>query len=365
MKMHLRFIIYFISLVFLLLIYIGLVFSVAFDLILPSFGVYHGPENPWIVIFLFVFSFLSGGGFISWFLIKPLLFMISLINNLSEGIYHCSKDNRTVYTKSGRLKTRYALYKEVLNNIDVLAKNLQEAEAERNALEQSKRDWISGVSHDLKTPLSYIIGYAALLKDEEHQWTEAEKRSFSISIYEKGKYIEELIGDMNLSFKMDESKGTLPLHPTNIMLNRLLQNVIADISSHPDAAAYPISLQVGKQDVQIEADEKLLSRAFENLIMNAVRHNPEGTRINVNVTQDASAVRIRISDTGLGMEENTLQQIFNRYYQKETSEATLSSGLGLSIVKSIIEAHRGSLSVNSHSGKGTVFHIRLPYYYQA
>ncbi len=129
----------------------------------------------------------------------------------------------------------------VLTNLYKLADDLEQADLERNQLEEAKKNWIRGVSHDLKTPLSYVIGYSALLLSEEYTWNEAETNNFLNLIHSKGEYMTEMIGDLNLSFKLNEIGTKVPLTTTSYNIVDSMQKPIADIMNNPKAFKYDFS----------------------------------------------------------------------------------------------------------------------------
>ncbi|MGO0881529.1 sensor histidine kinase [Clostridioides difficile] len=124
------------------------------------------------------------------------------------------------------------MYKEVIVNIKSLGNKLQETEIERKNLEIAKTDWLAGVSHDLKTPLSYINGYSSLMLNKNHSFSEEERMTFLNDIYKNGVYIEKLIDDLSLTFFIDSS-GKIQLKHTQVEMVAFLQNLIADIANNP------------------------------------------------------------------------------------------------------------------------------------
>ncbi|WP_342435464.1 ATP-binding protein [Paenibacillus sp. FSL L8-0436] len=141
-----------------------------------------------------------------------------------------------------------------------------------------------------------------------------------------------------------------------------LQRLIADVGNDPRAVSYLLSLDAEIESLELVADEKVLYRALQNVLMNAVLHNPEGTAIHVTVRREGEeSANIMISDNGTGMDEDTLNNLFQKYYRgAKGSSHKLGTGLGMAIVKNLILAHGGFLTVDSEVSKGTTFHIRLP-----
>ena len=279
--------------------------------------------------------------------------MMSLITRLSEGNYDLSEADDRLYNQKGKLKKRYTLYREVITDLYNLALMLEQAEKKRNKLEEAKVNWIRGISHDLKTPLSYVVGYSALLTNTNYDWSQEEIKTFSNEIYTKGKYIEDLIGDLRLSLHLENTKAKIPLVEETFDLIPFLQELIADITNMPNTENYNFDFQTSVDSSLITADKKLLRRAFQNLLINAIYHNPIHTQISVRVhnPQD-EMVCIDFCDNGLGLNEKVIEKFCD-------SKEVFSQGQGLDIVKSIIEAHKGKVSVDSNCNQGSQFHIYL------
>ncbi len=356
MKLKFRFGLFFTVGLIAFILYLGLVMLFLFDLVLPSVGI-GNDDNSGAFLFVFAFSFLSGGCFFSEFFVYPLVFILSITERLSLGEYNISDMEQKLYNSKGKLKKRYRLYKMAIDNLRSLSVALQSAKAEHEELAEAKKKWISGISHDLKTPLSYIVGYSALLTNKDYSFDENERQSYLSQIYVKGKYMEELIGDLNLSFKLTDSDMVVNITPTSFNLVRFIQELTADVASLPSADGYHFSFEAEKKEIAINADAKLLYRAFQNILVNAVKHNPIGINIEVNIKLiDNRMVMIEISDDGTGFTKEEAASIFDRY-----TKVSEESGLGLSIVKDIIKAHGGNIYAESKSVAGSTFYITLPY----
>lgn len=305
---------------------------------------------------------LIGGGLWGIYLAKPILTILSLIRHLSAGQNDLSVYIIKVYNRKGKLKLPYRLYKEVLGDLTQLSEYLSETERKREELEGHKKNWITGVSHDLKTPLSYITGYAELLLSKNYQFEQEERLSFLTNIRNKGVTIGELVEDLSLSFKMDDYNEPLPLSRSQFDFVDFMKRIIADIINDPRAIGYELPLLCDISRIEVNADHRLLQRAIQNIIMNSILHNPQGTSIETSIKVTSSnQVEIDIQDNGCGMEENTLKNLFTRYYRNPIKEDTnLSGGLGLSVAKSILEAHDGKITVTSKPSHGTKFTVVIP-----
>lgn len=285
---------------------------------------------------------------IGWYLGKPLYIMIVWIRSLVSGRFDPPPGwNNLRSHKKGRLKFPYAIYKEVFEHLRMLGSTLQNNEKALREAEQSKQEWIRGISHDLKTPLTYISGYSAMLVHPDYRWSETEKSDFLSVIQQKAAHLQELVEDLN-----ETVNGPIPLNAENTDIVELVRRTVADVSSAPWAAGYAFVMDSEPEQLSISCDPKLMTRAIRNLLVNAVIHNPEDTRIEARIKLlDHRIAEIRIKDNGVG---------FNQHAARVTIQPTSEhAGLGLSIAKKFIEAHGGTIMVQSSLGEGTSILIRL------
>lgn len=372
MKLRLRFILFFTGGLFLFLLYMGVLTAFVFEHIIPLFTkpdtgsqalfllTFTEKKESLLYLFTFVFAFVSGGLILSRYFVKPLLFILSFVRQLSKGNYDAAILSKVIY-KRGKLKKRYFLYKEVLEDLSHLAEVLESVKEERRQLENSKKNWVNGISHDLKTPLSYIIGYSSLLKAEGYSWDKEETDNFLDEIYNKGKYLEQLADDMNLVYNLEGQQAELPLSLENFDLIPFLQGLVAEVMNGPTGARYHFALHTGVDFLPIYADSKLLQRAIQNLLMNSIHHNEEGTSIEIKVllSEETHAV-IEISDNGAGLTPETIERFNGAEGFLNNSSVYKKKGLGLSIVKNIVKAHQGHIIAEKNPVAGTTFRILIP-----
>ena len=284
---------------------------------------------------------------------RPMADILVKINKLSRGEYPVDVGRRRRFSLSGRL------YREVYANLESLSRTFRDNERRRREFEQLRQEWAAGVTHDLKTPLTYISGYADMLLSEEHEWSEEEKKAFLQLIREKSAYLEELIHDLGIAFRMDQFAG-LSMPSQKIELTELLRRTIAEAASLPLNKANRFEMLGGEAPLYVTGDKGLLRRAFSNLLVNAVVHNPTGTSITVRIHRD-SQIHVHIADNGQGMDEQSAARLFDRYYRGTSTDTPAGgTGLGMAIVKQIITAHQGSIEVQSRLGHGTTVTVRLP-----
>ncbi|WP_330395054.1 sensor histidine kinase [Oribacterium sp. C9] len=253
---------------------------------------------------------------------------------------------------------------EIAENINRMEKDIQELiEKERNS-EQSKTDLITNVAHDLRTPLTSIIGYLDLLRKNRNLSPEMQQKYLDIA-YNKSerlqKLIEELFGFTKLSY------GKVNLNIAKVDIVKLLAQLLEE--SYPNFVNNGLSYDyVSNTKSQIiDADGDLLARLFDNLINNAIKYGKEGKRVKVNLRADKEIVTIKIVNYGYVIPEKELPLIFDRFYRTDHSRTTQNgpggTGLGLAIVKNITDMHHGVVSVSSDLS-GTVFSVKLKIHFE-
>ncbi len=286
---------------------------------------------------------------------KPLFFIIRWIDQLSLGVFK-RPDTKKNFTLN---RMRFSPFLELESRLSGLTDQLNAAEKERKDLEETRKNWTSGVTHDLKTPLSYIKGYAAMLRSE-HTWDEEEIKEFAEIIEEKSLYMEQLIHDLGVVYQFDKTQ--FPLNLRSMDLGTFVEDVLADLRQYPLSKGYPIHLNVeDKDNISLTFDQTLLKRALENFIMNAIHHNPPETTVTVSIGATEGSTYIEVKDDGIGMNDKAIQQLFNQYYRGTTTgKAHLGSGLGMSIAKQFIEKQGGQIRVESEPNKGTKIMILFP-----
>lgn len=362
MRIKTRFTIHLASGLILWLLGTGILLVIMLEGVLPMLGIHFSEDNEGLIVgAIFGVSTLLCIALFGWYFGGPIGFIMTWIQQLSKDDYKQPADLSKIVTRKGKLRMRYRLYQEVLQHLQSLGSILQANEAERTRIEQAKQEWIAGISHDLKTPLTYIKGYSALLLNEQYEWSKEEAISFIREMDDKGKHMEELIQDLSLVTQLNRADGALPLQKANQDIVEFTKRVVADISNNPQASNYLLHFQSDLSAMHMDFDAKYIQRILQNIMMNSIIHNPEFTEIFVRITDAEESAVIRITDNGVGMPADTVAHLFQQYYRGTTTDAASEgTGLGMAIVYKLIQAHDGTITVESEPSKGTTFTVRLP-----
>lgn len=269
--------------------------------------------------------------------LKPVKNVIDAMKRVEKGDFSVRVDESEAYGEIG----------ELLRSFNKMA-------GELSGIEMFRENFINSFSHEFKTPIVSIQGFACQLKKD------------SISKEKKDEYIDIIIS---------ESKRLTKLSSNILLLNKLEnQQIITDKTEISLAeqirscilllekqwSSKNISFDIDMEEIRYETNAEMLSQAWVNIIGNAIKFSPEGSTVKVTLKQEKEGIRAEFFDRGIGMKEETLSHIFERFYQGDRAHAAEGNGLGLPLVKRIIELCDGKIRVESQYGKGTRFIVLLP-----
>lgn len=233
-----------------------------------------------------------------------------------------------------------------------LAQTLNYAAGELSKVEGLRRDLLANVSHDLRTPLTMIKGYGEVMRDLPGENTPENVQI----IIDEAERLTNLVNDLLDLSKLEA--GVVSLDKTRFNLTESIRAILTRYHKLADHR-FPFHYQ---EDVWVDADELKISQVVYNLVNNAITYSGEDKTITLEQQVEGGKVRISVSDTGEGIPQEKLKDIWERYYKvdKEHKRAQMGSGLGLSIVKNILDLHGGTYGVTSQLGKGSTFWFELP-----
>jgi heavy metal sensor kinase len=219
----------------------------------------------------------------------------------------------------------------------------------------SQKQFIQDVSHELRTPLTILKGELEVTLNKIRSPQEYE--SVLLSSLEEIDRISRVVENLLLLAKFDAKQIQLKLAPAE--LNCTVEEALNDIKTLARQKNIRMDFRADEKIV-LMMDQNQMRRLLLNLLDNAVKYTPENGRVNATLSKKNNHALIRISDTGVGIRQDELPRIFDRFYRADKSRNTCGFGLGLSIVKSIVQTHRGTIHAESKLGEGTTFTVSLP-----
>lgn len=273
---------------------------------------------------------------------------------ISDGIDEIAKGD---FHKSVRVmgEDEIANIAEKINNMTKEIQILIENERE---YEKEKSDLITNVAHDLRTPLTSIIGYLDLVKRKSELGNEDRDKYITIA-YDKSKRLEKLIGDLFEFTKVGAER--VQIHPVDLDFKKFMEQMVEEFYPSFEDVNLECMVQDNLKEGRLTADPDLLARGIANLFSNAVKYGKDGKVIKVRLREDRENIYLNLTNYGEIIPEEDLGHIFDKFFRVENSrsEETGGTGLGLAIAKKVIHLHHGKIQVSSDY-KGTVFAISLP-----
>ena len=292
-----------------------------------------------------------------------LIFLIYLVTNARlirfiGPIIECIQklpEEQKVYIKEKGLLSELAM------NINRTSEIIQSQKQELKKKERARANWIAGVSHDIRTPLSMVMGYAGQLAEDGRLAEEEQKKA--VVIVKQSEKMRNLIRDLNLASKLEYNMQPLKTQKENIVA--LVRKVMVDFMNLNIEDKYDLEWETEDSltSCMIPVDGELLKRAVTNLIQNSMNHNPEGCGIFVSVKMEPEACCIMVEDDGAGVEEAQIHYLNHapHYMVCDDNTSEQKHGLGLLLVKQIADAHQGKVEIDKGDRGGFRVRIILPY----
>jgi signal transduction histidine kinase len=236
-------------------------------------------------------------------------------------------------------------------------RQLEEQNEQLREADRLKDEFVALISHDLRTPLTSIMGYLELTLEDEDV-TEQQRRYLQV-VDRNAERLLRLVNDLLFVARLEA--GELDLHPTELDLAEMVRQSVSE--AEPRAAAGGLSLSCEAQSVPpVTGDKGRIFQLLDNLVSNAIKFTPAGGDVRVSVAPVNGVVRLEVADTGIGIASDEQRRLFERFFRASgaAERHIAGTGLGLYIARAIVEAHGGSISVESEPGLGTAFSIDMP-----
>ena len=270
---------------------------------------------------------------------RPLIKITNQAKELSKGNYNIQFDG------------------DNLSELDELAGVLTIAASEMNKTDELRRDLLANVSHDLKTPLTMIKAYAEKARDISYKDKEKIDKDLNVIIDESDR-LNGLVNDLLELSKIENNKEEL--HVTDYSLNDQIDEVLRRYDVVQEKEGYKIEVDI-PDDITVTGDKDKIDQVFYNLINNAIEHTGDDQIVKIKVENKKDSVTVNITDSGKGIPKEEIPLVWNKYYTKKKNHKrnTIGTGIGLSIVKSVLESHKYEYGIDSVVGKYTTFYFKL------
>lgn len=238
--------------------------------------------------------------------------------------------------------------------IDELIESYNKMAQELGGIEMFRENFINSFSHEFKTPIVSIQGFAKQLKKEN--LSEEKKQEYIDIIISESRRLTNLSSNILMLSKLENQQ--IITDKTSFSLDEQIRNCILLLEKQ--WTAKDISFDIDMQEIQYTTNAEMLSQVWVNIIGNAIKFSPEGSSIRVKLFKEGDVITAEITDRGIGMDQQTISHIFERFYQGDRAHASEGNGLGLPLVMRIVELCNGNIRVESQYGKGTNFIVTLP-----
>lgn len=232
---------------------------------------------------------------------------------------------------------------------------------DRVNMERQKSDFLAMVTHDLKSPLTVILGYAEMIMDLKVDALDADTADMVRGILQSGRKIHGLVEDFLTISRLEKGEAAIHLSMTDV--NSLLEEAAAEAETMAASAGLSFRLEIGALPKTI-LDAHLVRRAVWNMLENAVKYTPAAGNITLSASTEQRGGKnflvISVSDTGIGISQNEKERIFDKYYRSPKAAGIKGTGLGLAIVKAVADAHSGKVELESEPWKGSTFRLLIP-----
>ena len=289
----------------------------------------------------------------------PLFFLAILVFDLgvlflaySRSKAKISKNTEPIISSITALSEGKSINLSVNGELSEIADSINKTSDIINRQNTARANWISGVSHDIRTPLSMIMGYAERIANNKDAGEQIKEQAAIIS--RQSIKIKDLVQDLNLVSKLEYEMQ--PLQKENIRLSKLLRSYAIDLinSGLPDCYSVEVNISPDAENLTMECDVKLITRAVNNLVQNSIHSNPDGCAITLSLQVTENKLLLTVQDNGIGISAEKLEEIKNKPHYMESTDDRLDlrHGLGLLLVRQIATAHHGEMEIDSKPREG-------------
>jgi len=263
-----------------------------------------------------------------------------------------SKNTEPIMASIKTLSTGKPVDLSIRGELSEIADSVNQASQVLSRQNQARANWISGVSHDIRTPLSIILGYSGRIANEATASDSIRKQAETIK--QQSMKIKDLVQDLNLVSQLEYDMQ--PVHKEPVRLSGLLRSYTAELLSTDISGNYPVEIHIppSAEAVTLDCDARLILRAIANLVQNSIRHNPEGCSIILALNCTPDTICLYVSDNGVGMSAEKMKELKERPHYMESTDDRLDlrHGLGLILVRQIVDAHQGTMRIKSEEQRG-------------
>ena len=255
----------------------------------------------------------------------------------------------------GDFKVQIENKKSRKDEIGILTENFNMMVRELESNEYLSKEFMSNVSHEFKTPIASIQGFAHLLK--EGNISDKEKEEYIDIIIEESERLANLSNNIQHLSKLENKKGLIKKE--KVAIDEQIRKCIVILNNKLEEKNIEIGMDEDK-DVFLNVNEDMMHQVWINLINNAIKYTDNNGRIDIIIDEYKDKVIVEVKDTGRGIKQENIEKIFEKFYQEDSSHNSEGNGLGLAIVKKIVELHKGSIEVKSKEGEGSSFIVTIP-----
>lgn len=272
--------------------------------------------------------------------------VIGPIRKMSDATKKVAKGDFNVQIENKKIRK---------DEIGTLTENFNMMVRELESNEYLSKEFMSNVSHEFKTPIASIQGFANLLKDKDI--SEKDKEEYIDIIIEESGRLANLSNNIQQLSKLENKKGLI--QKQKVAIDEQIRKCIIILNNKLEEKNIEIGMDEDK-DVFLNVNEDMMHQVWINLINNAIKYTDDNGRIDIIIDEFKDRVVVEVKDTGRGIKEENVDKIFEKFYQEDSSHNSEGNGLGLAIVKKIVELHKGTIEVKSKIGEGSSFIVTIP-----